>query len=167
MSDYLSRIATTGLVTLVGADTAQIDQNKYTPSVAVPIELGLASKGIVIRTIRILVGESGDGAVIKTVGDFVIFNADPVIAANDSAIGSVAKWATVVGRVTFAAGAYGTGDANGNVAEIQTNIFIPDWSDTSQGGYRRLWVAILKTDAAALNDTAANNEFIQVELIYT
>ena len=145
-----------GQVTLVGINNA-VDQNKWSPSVAVPLDVGETVFGAFIKAVRLITGESGDGSVIKSVGDVVFFNADPAIASNDAAI-TAAEWLTVVGHATFAAANYTTGDALGAVA--QANVEIP-----LSGG--SLWAALFKTDAAAVNDAADNNEFLYLEVMYT
>ena len=146
-----------GQVTLVGINNA-VDQNKWSPSVALSLDVGETVLGSYIKAVRLIAGESGSGSVIKSVGDVVFFNADPAIASNDAAI-TAAEWLTVVGHATFAAANYTTGDALGAVAQANVEIPLPPTST--------LWAALLKTDAAALNDAAGDDEFLILEVMYT
>lgn len=152
-------LRSTGLVALTGINAA-VSQNQYTASVALNFGTHL-SRGGVIRMIRVLAKEAGSGAIIKTVGDILFFNADPAIVTADTAI-TAAEWSTVVGQATFAASAYGSGDANGAAAQITTEIAVSPPLDAAG----RLWVAIFKTDAAAVNDAAGDDETIDIEVIY-
>lgn len=149
-------VVDTGWITLVGADVSQ-EQNKFCADVAVPVSI--ATRGIHVVGMMYKATESGSGAVIPVAGTLYVFNADPTIAQDDTAM-AAASAPMLLWYDTIAATGWAT-DTNGAFLYVAKDVVLPTPKDGTN-----YYAAFFQTSAAALNDSAADDELLQFKLYY-
>jgi hypothetical protein len=101
--------------------------------------------------------EDGSGAVQDSAGKLFIFDAEPSIAAGDTAIGA-SEWITLIGKIDVAVADWNT-DANGGAAYIYDTP-VAFHSSAS------LWFVWFHEDATDLNDGAGDDEQLEFNFWY-
>mgnify|MGYP001080208530 CR=1 FL=1 len=146
-----------GPVTLIGPDH-QVDQNDYSPSVALDLVAACDTRSAApisgeILHVTLISTEAGDGSVLVPAGVLYLFSADPAITAGDTAI-TAAERATVIAQIEVETTDW-KADANGASATVYTKpvAFHP---------LPALYAAWFHEDATAYNDAAGNNEQLQL-----
>jgi hypothetical protein len=143
-----SAIKEVGLTEIVDKDD-QVDQNDFSASVALAVadDQGNPTSGellsLVLRT-----SETGSGAVLTPAGHVIFLDADPAVAAGDTAL-TLAEWGTVLGIVDIEAADW-ISDANGGC--VFKAIAIPYHALSS------IYVVWLHTDATSINSAAGDDE---------
>jgi len=134
-----------GLTEMIGVDE-QVDQNEYSASVGVA--LGDVYSGEIL-SIALYSTESGTGTVQVPEGIVYILDADPNVAAGDTAF-TAGEWVTILGKIRVLAADWDA-DANGALAYIYDNP-VPFHSLST------LYFVWRQTDAASWNDAAGDDE---------
>ena len=143
---------------LVGKDEQLTDTN-YSASVGVDVTPADAGVSGEIVSVLIVLSETdaGDATFVVT-GDLLIFNADPAITANSTALAAAgAEHKTLIGKVTIAAADYiggGGGDVNGGAAFVQTAIPFEQ--------VKTLYFSFLSSFATVLNSGATDDEVLSL-----
>ena len=144
-----------GLTELVGEDE-QVDQNEYGGSIGVALA---ATCSGTIEQITLIFGENGDGAILKPSGVLYILDADPAVAAGDTAL-TAGEWATVIAKLPIAAADWGAGGAAGAVAHPAIGLPVAFHS------LANLYFVWFHTLATGINDHADHNESLDMNFWY-
>jgi len=142
-----------GLTELIGINE-QVDQNDYSGSVAVALPGTVSGE---ILAVALYSTEDGSGAVQQPAGWLYILDADPAVAAGDTAI-TAAERVTVLGRVLVEAGDW-EADANGGLAYI-VDTPVPFHALSA------LYFVFKLTSATSLNDGAGDDEQLEFNFWY-
>jgi hypothetical protein len=143
-----------GPVELIGKDD-QVDQNDYGASQAITLHTHVTSGEILAFTFHATV--EGTGAVQTPAGALLLLDADPAVAAGDTAL-TAAEHLTILGRVDLAAEDW-LADANGAIAYVCTNP-VPIHA------LRTLYAVWRHTDATSFNDAAGDDERLRLNAWY-
>jgi len=84
-----------GVTELIGINEV-IAQNEYSKSVALTLDPGGKARSGSIEQISIIMTEDGTGAIQAVDGKLIFLDADPAVAAADTAL-TAAEWLTVLG----------------------------------------------------------------------
>jgi hypothetical protein len=142
-----------GLTELVGVNE-QVDEHDYGKSVAVA--LGGTYSGEIL-SFAFYATEDGTGAVQNSAGYLLILDADPAVAAGDTAL-AAAEWPTVLGRVKVQATDWIT-DANGGMAYLCNQ-------PVAFHALSTLYFVWFHDDPTALNDAAGDDEQLELNFWY-
>jgi hypothetical protein len=145
-----------GLTELVGINE-EVNTDDYGASVAVDVSPGNQPASGEILSFAFYATEDGSGAVQDSDGKLFIFDADPAIAAGDTAI-TAAEWVTLIGIVDVGASDWIT-DANGGCAFIY-NQPIPFHAVST------LYFAWFHEDSTDLNDAEGDDEQLEFNFWY-
>ena len=151
----LAPIIEIGLTEIVDKDD-QVDQNDFSASVALAIGIGGLPVSGELLSVILRTTELGSGAIMKPAGTLVFLDADPAVAAGDTAL-TVAEWATALGSVTVAVADW-ISDANGGF--VFQAIAIPFHELTN------LYAVWFHTDATSLNSAAGDDEELHINAWY-
>jgi hypothetical protein len=149
-------IAETGNKTLIGADD-QVDQNDFGASVAVTLGDGVRPVSGELLSFMFYSGETGTGAVQTPAGTLLLLDADPAVAAGDTAL-TLAERSTIVGHVPVEAADW-IADANGASACILEKP-IPFHN------LQTLYAVWFHTGATSYNDAAGDDETLAFNAWY-
>jgi hypothetical protein len=142
-----------GVTELIGADE-QVDQNDYAASVEVA--LGSLVSGEFLQ-FTFYSRETGTGSVQTPAGSLFILDADPSIAAGDTAM-TAAERLTVIAEIPVASADWQS-DANGASVTI-TNTPVAFHAVDS------LFFAWFHEDATSFNDGAGDDEILEFNAWY-
>jgi hypothetical protein len=142
-----------GLTELVGVDE-EVNTNDYSGSVGVA--LGGTYSGE-ISDFCFYATEDGAGAIQDSAGQLLVLDADPAVAAGDTAL-AAAEHVTVLGKVAVAAADWHI-DANGGVAHINDQ-------PVRFHALSTLYFVWFHEDAADLNDGAGDDEQLEFNFWY-
>ena len=142
-----------GVTELVGKDE-EVNTNDYGGSVAVTLPERCSGE---ILHFTFSSKETGSGAVPTPAGTLFILDADPAIAAGDTAM-TAAERATVIAQVIVEAGDWKS-DANGASASIFDN-------PVAFHSLSTLYLAWLHEDSTDINDAAGDDEILSVNFWY-
>ena len=148
----LSELLEGGLTELVGINE-EVNTSDFGGSVDVSITTpnGDAVSGEILA-FAFYATEDGSGSVQDSAGKLIILDADPAVAAGDTAM-TAAEWVTVIGYVDVDAGDWVT-DAAGGCAFISDQP-IPFHKLST------LYFVWFHEDAADLNDAAGDDEQLE------
>jgi hypothetical protein len=149
-------IQESGAQTLIGQND-QVDTNDYSASLAVELSPSPTTASGEVLAVTLISTEIGTGAVLQPTGTLLFFDADPAVTAGDTAL-TAAKWATLIGAVSFAATDWLSVDTAGAIAFKQ--VAIPFHA------LRYLYLVWDHTLATSYNDNAADDEILQVNFWY-
>ena len=135
----------------------QVDQDDYGASKALTLGDGVRPVSGEILSAVFFSWEEGSGAVQTPAGTLLLLSADPAESAGDTAI-TAAERVTVLGHVAVAAADWQS-DANG------ASAFIYD-QPVPFHNLQTLYAVWFHEDATGLNDNAADDEFLAVQLWY-
>jgi len=144
-----------GLTELVGINE-EVNTSDFGGSVAVALEGEQPTSGEILN-FAFYATEDGSGAVQDSAGKLLIFDADPAIAAGDTAL-AAAEWPTLIGMVDVNAEDWIV-DANGGMAYIY-NQPVPFHPVST------LYFAWYHEDATDLNDGAGDDEQLEFNFWY-
>ena len=144
-----------GLTELVGINE-EVNTSDFGGSVEVALEGEQPISGEIL-SFTFFATEDGSGAVQDSAGKLLILDADPAVAAGDTAL-AAAEWPTVIGMVDVDEDDWIV-DANGGVAYIY-NQPVPFHSVAS------LFFVWYHEDATDLNDAAGDDEQLEFNFWY-
>jgi hypothetical protein len=142
-----------GLTELVDKDD-QVDQNDFSASVALGLSNPPASGELL--SVVLVTTELDAGAIMKPSGRLIFLDADPTVAAGDTAL-TADEWKTAIGFVDVAASDW-ISDANGGLMFKQIAIPFHELSN--------IYAVWLHTDATSLNSAAGDDEEMHINVWY-
>lgn len=148
------KVETTTLLELVGKNE-EMANTKFSKDVS--FALDPVSSGLLLSA-TFLALESGTGAVQDSAGKLLIFNADPAVSANATAL-TIAARKLVMAEAKVAATDWDT-DASGG---SYTHVFDPPAPFEKVSTLYAVWA---HADAATLNDGAGDDETLSVTIRY-
>ena len=148
-------ILTTGVIELVGINELVADTN-YSASVEIPIDVNGQASGEIL-SVLILAREVGSGAVLRSPGELLLFDSDPTIALNATALASL-DIQKIIGNETFAVADYAVADDLGDHAWKAVAIA---FSNT-----KSLWATFRLASATAINSAAGDDETLELIMRY-
>ena len=149
----ISGICEIGLTELVDKDD-QVDQNDFSASIALSPDDPPASGEFL--SLALVTTELGTGAILTPSGTLIFLDADPAVAAGDTAL-AAAEWKTAIGFVDIAASDW-ISDANGGL--VSKIIAIPFHELTT------IYAVWLHTDATSINSAAGDDEEMHINVWY-
>lgn len=147
----MSAIIEQGLTEAVDKDDAAIATNAYSKSVAATLA---ATASGVIRQVAVYATEVGTGAVLPNACVVYFFDADPTVAAADTAL-ALADWQSCIGHVTVS---NWKSDAGGSCAFEECNIAFHSLA--------AIYVVVQNLGATSWNSDAADDEEVHVNFWY-
>ena len=147
------RLKESTLLELVGKNE-KLDQNKYSGSVSFDLSPIPTSGELLSATFVAL--EEGTGAVQDSAGKLLVFDADPGVTLNDAILTAAAR-EMVVAELSVTASDWST-DASGGSVSAGFDPPAPFHKVTT------LYVVWEHLDATGINDTAADDETLQVNI---
>ena len=153
------RITETGLTELVGKDE-KIDLNDYGASVSITLGDSVQASRLIsgeLLTFMLVSSVEGTGAVLQSNGWVLIFDADPAIAAGDTAITAVERQ-TLISQV-----------------QVSSTDWIADASGASHfifnqpiafHGLQTIYLAWFHKHATAINSAAGDDEVLDINIWY-
>ena len=148
----------TGVLELVGADE-RVDQNELGAEVSFTLPGVQPASGILLA-FTFFGTETGTGAIPHPAGQLLIFDADPGLTAGDDGSGvSAAELKTLIAVLDVADGDW-TAEDNGAFAHKSNFEPIPFHA------VQTLYFVWRHTDATNLNDAAADDEVLEVNVWY-
>lgn len=142
-----------GLTELVGINE-EVNTSDYGGSVTVTLAAGYSGE---ILNFAFYATEDDAGAIQDSAGVLYILDADPAVAAGDTAM-TAAEWVTVLGKVEVEAADWDV-DANGGCAYIYSPP-VPFHALSS------LYFVWFHTDGTDLNDAAGDDEQLEFNFWY-
>ena len=151
----------TGLYTLIGPDDVEVSANDFSATADLTIA---ATYGDLPRTrlvsgeiqgVLLVASETGTGAVPDEPGWVYFFDVDPNTTSGDTALELVDRQA-IIGQVAFAAADW---DIDANGATAYKPVAIPFHAVT-------ILYAVFRNLGGAINDNAADNETLQINVWY-
>lgn len=153
-----SHILEAAVTSLVGIDE-QVDTNDYGASVAITLASAPTNQPVSgeILSFAFFSTEEGSGAVLEPTGKLILFDADPAVAAGDTAL-ALAEHLTILGIVELEADDWHA-DANGASAYIYD---VP----VAFHALNTLYAVWFHTLATSYNDAAGDDESLRFNFWY-
>ena len=150
------QITETTLTELIGQDE-QVDQNDYGGSVAVTLGDGVRPVSGEFLSFMLAAFEDGTGAVMTPAGTLLLLDADPAVAAGDTAL-TFGVHVSVIGMVKVLAGDW-ISDANGAIAFIH-DVPVPFHN------LQTIYAVWFHQDATSFNDAGGDDEYLAFNAWY-
>lgn len=154
-SQPFDQIREVGLTQLIDKDD-QVDQNDFSASIALAVNIDNLPMSGELLSLVLVTTETGSGAIMKPAGTLVLLDANPAVAAGDTAM-TAAEWKTAIGTVDVEAADW-ISDANGGLLFKQ--VAVPFHELTT------IYAVWLHTDATSINSAAGDDEYMHVNVWY-
>ena len=149
----------TGILELVGTNE-RVDQNEFGAAVSYDIPSSPTAASGILTAFMLFATEEGTGALQNSAGQLLIFDADPGHSAGDDGSGiSAAGWKTLIAAIVVSAADW-TAEDNGAFCNKR------NFKSIRFHEVNTLYFVWRHTDATSLNDNAADDEVLEVNVWY-
>ena len=154
-SQPFDQIREVELTELIDKDD-QVDQNDFSASNALTVNIDDLPMSGELLSLVLVTTELGSGAIMTPVGTLVLLDADPAVAAGDTAM-TAAEWKTAIGFVEIAAADW-ISDANGGLVFKQIAVPFHELAT--------IYAVWLHADATSINSAAGDDEEMHINVWY-